>query len=130
MPSTNPASSATLLDPAAEPWVVDQNMKRRFLGNFNRLDTSRSGSLPGDTPIFQLKLSTIVLMLTTFLKVESHFCKNTHLFKGSVVRMEFMKTGLATGVLKQIWSLSDITNSGSLSVDEFCVAMYLVSYQG
>ena len=45
---------------------------------------------------------------------------------GSVVKGEFVKSGLTAQTLSEIWSLSDISKTGSLSADEFCLAMYLV----
>ena len=39
-----------------------------------------------------------------------------------------MQSGLSAQTLSQIWNLSDISNTGSLSADEFCLAMYLVCY--
>ncbi|KAF8977281.1 hypothetical protein BGZ46_007505, partial [Entomortierella lignicola] len=39
----------------------------------------------------------------------------------------FLKSTLPESVLAQIWDLSDITGSGSLSKDEFAVAMFLIN---
>ncbi|KAG0252355.1 hypothetical protein DFQ27_008138 [Actinomortierella ambigua] len=39
----------------------------------------------------------------------------------------FMNSRLPESVLAQIWDLADITKSGSLSKDEFAVAMYLIN---
>ncbi|KAK9455911.1 hypothetical protein V1511DRAFT_499031 [Dipodascopsis uninucleata] len=48
-------------------------------------------------------------------------------FIGGEIAVPFFKTSkLPDDVLAQIWDLSDIRNSGELSMDEFAVAMYLV----
>lgn len=41
------------------------------------------------------------------------------------VREALMATGVAQGVLRCIWELSDIDKDGQLDMDEFAVAMYL-----
>eukprot|EP01134_Creolimax_fragrantissima_P001053 CFRG1053T1 len=46
---------------------------------------------------------------------------------GQVARGFFMKTGLPTPVLGQIWQLSDMDRDGNLTASEFCIAMHLVN---
>ncbi|OMJ20890.1 Actin cytoskeleton-regulatory complex protein PAN1, partial [Smittium culicis] len=46
---------------------------------------------------------------------------------GSTVRDYFLKFGIPVNELSQIWQLSDSNNSGSLSLNEFSVALHLLN---
>ncbi|SPO30083.1 related to EDE1 protein involved in endocytosis [Ustilago trichophora] len=48
---------------------------------------------------------------------------------GAAVVPFFMQSKLTESVLAHVWDLSDITQSGSLSIDEFAVAMHLINGQ-
>ncbi|VDP00120.1 unnamed protein product [Soboliphyme baturini] len=45
---------------------------------------------------------------------------------GSDVKETFLQTGLPQSCLAQIWSLCDMKNSGTLDLDQFALAMYLI----
>jgi len=46
---------------------------------------------------------------------------------GAAAKPFFLQSGLSTETLKKIWSLSDVDQSGTLSLDEFAYAMHLAT---
>ena len=61
--------------------------------------------------------------LTVFNRLDY---RRTGSVQGTVVSGELIKSGLTPQTLSRIWELADITKTGALSADEFCLAMYLV----
>ncbi|PWN51418.1 EF-hand, partial [Violaceomyces palustris] len=55
--------------------------------------------------------------------------ENKGVLEGSAVVPFFMQSKLSESVLAHVWDLSDITQSGTLSRDEFAVAMHLINGQ-
>ena len=108
---------------AEVPWDISADEKAKFDRFFDKLDLDHDGLIGGrimDMPLdgpFRQKRSLLKDLHFFF------FCDNV----GEEAGQFFMNSRLPASVLAQIWDLSDITSTGSLSRDEFAVAMFLIN---
>lgn len=65
----------------------------------------------------------MTLHARVYKKIINRFLIN---FFISAAKSELMKSKLPNSVLARVWSLSDVDKDGSLDVDEFALAKYLV----
>ncbi|XP_063676382.1 intersectin-1-like [Bolinopsis microptera] len=116
--------SKTKLSAAAANWSSFSSDQGRNMSPM-KAGASSLSSVPASisSEVWVVDLNSKKRYLSLFNRLDN---RRTGSVVGSLVRGEFMQTGLSAPILSQIWNLSDITNTGSLSADEFCLAMYLV----
>lgn len=61
-----------------------------------------------------------------FIKRNLKIKKKKKTLKGDQAKAFFLKSGLATQVLGQIWNLADLNKDGKLDAKEFSIACYLI----
>ncbi|KAF9977719.1 hypothetical protein BGZ73_005082 [Actinomortierella ambigua] len=141
---SSPVLSTQALPRQATGGGVSGHLPRQMTGSFG-LSTSplpkqlTGGQMPSATSAFGLSSSSTLPSLDTTwdiapeekAKFDRFFDQLDKTGSGALGGEEaskfFMNSRLPESILAQIWDLADITKSGSLSKDEFAVAMYLIN---
>jgi len=102
------------------PWDITPEEKAKFDRFFDQLDKNGTGFVGGEHDI-------VIHRKRVLLIAHQPLADTFPLLIGEEAGKFFLNSRLPESVLAQIWDLSDITGSGSLSKDEFAVAMLLIN---
>jgi epidermal growth factor receptor substrate 15 len=109
------------------PWEISPEEKAKFDRFFDQLDVNGDGVVEGNATgelngVYMITFVNYISMLTGKIHSLSKYD-----LVGEEAGRFFMNSRLPEAVLAQIWDLSDITGTGSLTKDEFAVAMLLIN---
>ncbi|KAL7612967.1 hypothetical protein Lser_V15G07089 [Lactuca serriola] len=115
------ASSQGNHNVAQQPNVV-HNHNQHLQPNNQRIPV-RSGNLPSTQPWPKMTQSNVQKYTKIFVKVDTD---RDGKITGEQARTLFLGWELPRDILKQVWDLSDQDNDSMLSLNEFCIALFLM----